>query len=162
MSSPVIINGVTYNSIEEMPPDVRAQYEAPGSLLADKNQNGMPDVVEGAMQSGATVIQTSAIVYEGKTYARPDDLPPEARAKYDRAMAQLADRNQDGTPDALENVESAAPVVVSTATGGTLPPSAPNVNEGQNIGPIVVLTVVALGLAAIIAILMFLLLARPR
>lgn len=162
MSSPIIVNGVTYNGIEEMPADVRAQYEALGSLLVDKNQNGMPDIVEGAMQSGGTVIQTSAIVYQGKTYERPDDLPPEARAKYEEAMAQLADRNQDGTPDVLENVETAAPVVVSTANGGTLPHSAPNINEGQNIGPIVVLTVVALGLAAIIAILMFLLLARPR
>lgn len=162
MSSPIIINGVTYNSIDEMPPDVRVQYEALGSLLADKNQNGMPDIMEVAAHSGAAVIQTSAIVYQGKTYARVEDLPPEARAKYEQAMAQLADHNQDGAPDTLENVSSSAPVSVSAPSATQLAPSTPDNAGGQNIGPIVVLTVVALGLTAIIAILMFLLSAHPR
>jgi hypothetical protein len=156
MNGPIIINGITYNSPDEMPPDVRAQYEALGNLLADQNQNGMPDIVERAMQNGATVMQTSAIVYDGKTYACPDDLPPDARAKYKEAMAQLADRDQNGTPDVLENEDAALPVKTSP------PPAAAPPREGQNMGPIVVLTVVAFGLVAILAIMLFLLSARAR
>lgn len=155
MQQQIIINGITYNSPDEMPPDVRAQYDLMGNLLADKNQNGMPDIVENAMQSGTTVMQTSALVYEGKTYARAEDLPPEARAEYEQAMAQLADHNRDGVQDVLEN--SARPVVVTTTMQ-----TAPHNAEGQNVGPIVVLTVVALGLAAILAIMLFLLSARMR
>lgn len=102
MQRQITVNGITYNSPDEMPPDVRAQYEAMGNLLADKNQNGVPGV--------------------------------------------------------LENADAAAPVVVASAVH-----AAPTSNtQGQNMGPIVVLTVVAFGLVAILAILLFLLSARAR
>lgn len=156
MNGPFIINGVAYNRIDDMPPDVRAQYEAVSNLLADNNQNGMPDIVETAMQNGATVMQTSAIVYEGKTYARPEDLPPDARAQYEHALAQLADRDQNGMPDVLENADAASPVNTYTSPAAVPP------REGQNIGPIVVLTIMAFGLVAILAIMLFLLSARAR
>ncbi len=153
---PIVINGVTYNRIDEMPPDVRAQYEALGNLLADRDQNSIPDIAENAMPRNATVIQTSAIIHKGKTYARPEDLPPDARAQYEKAMAQLADLNQNDAPALLENAApdaSAANVSESAA-----PPNA----DGQGLGPIVVLTVMALGLVAILAIMMFLLFAHKR
>lgn len=160
MNGPILINGVAYNSIDEMPPDVRAQYATLSNLLADNNQNGMPDIVENAMQNGETVMQTSAIVYDGKTYAGPEDLPPDARAKYEHAMAQLADRDQNGTPDVLENAATAP--VISSAPKLPLSHSVPDNAGGQNIGPIVVLTIMAFGLVAILAIMLFLLSARAR
>ena len=43
----ITLNGRTYNSVEEMPPDVREQFEKAMSLLADKNNNGIPDALEG-------------------------------------------------------------------------------------------------------------------
>jgi hypothetical protein len=43
----ITVNGRTYGSIDEMPPDVRRQYERAMSLLADKNNNGVPDILEG-------------------------------------------------------------------------------------------------------------------
>ena len=38
-----VINGVTYNSLEEMPESVRKEFE---EVLADKDGNGIPDILE--------------------------------------------------------------------------------------------------------------------
>ena len=43
----ITVNGQTYNSVDEMPPDVRRQYEQVMSLMADRNNNGVPDIMEG-------------------------------------------------------------------------------------------------------------------
>jgi hypothetical protein len=42
------------------------------------------------------------IVVNGQEYSSPDQLPPEAREAYDRAMGALADRDSNGIPDVLE------------------------------------------------------------
>jgi hypothetical protein len=158
MSNQYIVNGKTYNSLDEMPPDVRATYEAMGNLFADKNQNGVPDILEGTMNAGITVISTPTIIYEGKTYTNVNDLPPEARAKYDAALAKLADNNQNGVPNALAHATTGqTPIVVSTAIRTANPSASAPAASGQNIGPIIVLSIVALALAIIVAILLWLL-----
>jgi hypothetical protein len=55
----ITINGQSYSSVEEMPPDVRRQYdEMMSKLTVDKNNNGIPDVFEGAVgdQPARTII----------------------------------------------------------------------------------------------------------
>ena len=45
-STKIIADGKSYNSIDELPPEVRAKYEqAMGAM--DANRNGIPDFVEG-------------------------------------------------------------------------------------------------------------------
>lgn len=51
------IGGKTYNSVDEMPADVRAQYEKVQAMFADNDHNGIPDIAEGA-DSQAKVVQT--------------------------------------------------------------------------------------------------------
>ncbi|MCA1554633.1 MAG: hypothetical protein LC737_09675 [Chloroflexi bacterium] len=123
----VVFNGKTYNSVDEMPPDARNGYEQAMSVFADKNQNGVPDIFEGK-NVAATNFTTSTIIYEGKTYNSADELPPEAKAKYDAALKKLGgDVNKDGIADALEdkvaaNSQSKSPVVsVNTVTMGAPP-----------------------------------------
>jgi hypothetical protein len=43
-----VVNGREYDSIEAMPPDARAAYQQMQGLFADKNNNGVPDLFEGA------------------------------------------------------------------------------------------------------------------
>jgi hypothetical protein len=43
----ITVNGRPYSSPEEMPPEVREQFEKAMSMLADKNNNGIPDALEG-------------------------------------------------------------------------------------------------------------------
>src|SRR5512143_2211589 len=95
----IVLNGKTYRSIEEMPPDVREKYElamclldntdedrlAPANILADRNRNGTPDIME---NFGLDSVTTSSmkIIVDGKEYGDVEQLPPEVRARYDEAM----------------------------------------------------------------------------
>jgi hypothetical protein len=42
----IVVNGVEYSSADEMPPEIRSQYERVAALLADRDRNGIPDLVE--------------------------------------------------------------------------------------------------------------------
>ena len=119
----IVIDGKTYKSVDEMPEDVRRQYEnamraldknqngTPDMLenknpFADKNNNGMPDAFEGlASFQGATTNVTNAtkIIVNGQVYDGLDQLPPEVRAKYEQAMSAM-DANRNGVPDFLEGM----------------------------------------------------------
>ena len=79
----IVINGQTYNSLEAMPPDVRRQYdETIGKMMADRDGNGMPDVLEhppeDPSQSNVMVATTShRYIVNGREYERFEDLPAE-------------------------------------------------------------------------------------
>ncbi len=124
----IVIDGKTYNSVEEMPADVRRNYEealrnmgsasaagAPNMLaglaqvFADNNNDGTPDM----MQSAPTIKLSGGmkIVVNGQTYDSVDDLPPEFRARYEQAMGAM-DKNRNGIPDFVEgmmNVSASTP-----------------------------------------------------
>jgi len=115
----IVIDGKTYKSVNEMPPDVRAKYEQainalkdenrnkiPNSfenmnILGDKNNNGVPDIFE----SATTNVTSSSMkfVVNGQEFNSLDDLPPDARAKYEQAMGKL-DKNRNSIPDVLEGM----------------------------------------------------------
>jgi hypothetical protein len=95
MSEHITIDGQTYASVDQMPPQVRRKYEAAMQMLA-KNANaaataGDPEtnvdvtVQSGGDQPGAafktvTKMTTRRIVINGKEYHRLEDIPPAARA----------------------------------------------------------------------------------
>ena len=116
----IVIDGKTYNSVDEMPEDVRRSYEeamrgfkggdplnAQGAganlnqVFADRNNNGMPDIFEGGQ--AINVSGGMKFVVDGQTYDSFDQLPPDARAKYEQAMNSI-DRNRNGMPDFLEGM----------------------------------------------------------
>ncbi|MGH7859948.1 MAG: hypothetical protein ACREQY_21690, partial [Candidatus Binatia bacterium] len=43
----IVINGKEYATVEEMPPEIRAVYDKAMALLADKDANDVPDILEG-------------------------------------------------------------------------------------------------------------------
>ena len=116
----IVIDGKVYNSVDQMPEEVRRQYEQAMSslkdqngnrvpdtfenknILADNNRNGVPDILENT--AGAPVFQTAMkIIVDGKEFHSLDDLPPEARAKFEKAMGAL-DANSNGIPDFVEGM----------------------------------------------------------
>src|SRR4051794_22561631 len=159
INTTITFNGKTYNSLDEMPPDVRAQYATISGILADKYQNGVPDIMENIM-SASTVMQTSTIIYDGKTYNNVNDLPPEARSKYEAAMGKLADENHDGVPDVIENAVKNAPMVMTTNFTTGTPKVVMPTTTTINLGPIIVLAIVAIGLALVVGLLLVLLLTK--
>jgi hypothetical protein len=113
----IVIDGTSYNSVSEMPLDVRRQYEQAmrtvrsgdtnaepnttdnlTNLFADKNNDGIPDLIENI--PAINVFGGTKFVVDGVEYNSVADLPPEARAKYEQAVSAL-DKNQNGVPDFL-------------------------------------------------------------
>jgi hypothetical protein len=120
----IVIDGKTYNRVEDMPPDVRQKYEeAMGSLRdangnrvpdvfenmnmpADRDKNGVLDVIENLV-AGQAMVNNMKIIVDGKEFNGIEGLPPEARARYEEAMGQL-DANKNGIPDFVEGMMNAA------------------------------------------------------
>jgi hypothetical protein len=109
----IIFNGQQYESTDAMPPEVRKLYEQMKALLDDTNNDGMPDLLQGATSSQRIMAVTQYVV-DGKTYSRLEDLPPHARDRYTAAMSTF-DTNQNGIPDILEGG------MIGTATTATQP-----------------------------------------
>jgi hypothetical protein len=96
-------NGQVYDSPEAMPPEVRRLYELANQMLADQDQDGVPDLFgQVADMSQGTVIQSAQFMVDGKVYRSLDELPVDARRKYEQAMERL-DANRNGVPDLLES-----------------------------------------------------------
>lgn len=114
----IVIDGKTYKNVDEMPPDIRQKYEqAMRSLghannnqipdafenlnvFADKDKDGLPDILENLAASHAAV-SSMKIIVDGKEFDGLENLPPEVRTKYEEAMGKL-DANRNGIPDFAE------------------------------------------------------------
>ena len=56
----IIVNGQTYDSLDQLPPELRAKYEQALNSM-DANHNGVPDFLEGMMKiPNQNINQTSA------------------------------------------------------------------------------------------------------
>ena len=86
----ISFNGKTYNSLEEMPADQRAAYEHVMAFMKDENHNGIPDMFEGDAIQKMMAMASTSIIVNGQAVQSIESLPPEARAKYDKAMAKLS------------------------------------------------------------------------
>ena len=155
----IVIDGKTYHSVNEMPPEIRQKYEQAMRSLGDGNQNQVPDVFEAAnlfadqdkdgvpdllenIASGHATVNTMKIIVDGKEFDGLEHLPPEARARYEEAMGTL-DANRNGIPDFVEGMmqanshnvmsASAAPVVDTPRRSAPLsgsPATAPDTSNG--------------------------------
>jgi hypothetical protein len=135
----IVIDGKTYNSVDEMPPDIRQKYEQAmstfqggnagqvGDIIADSNNNGLPDIFEN-MPSGKIVANIMKFIVDGSEYKSLEDLPPEARAKYQEAMGKL-DKNQNGIPDILEGMTMNTAPNIQSAPAMTSFPSFPSASS---------------------------------
>lgn len=115
----IVMDGKTYKSVEEMPEDVRRNYESAMSQLADHDKNGVPDALENLINrtdqdnekltdalrgmSSNIITSSTKIIANGTEYNSLDELPPDIRAKYEQAMGTL-DSNQNGVPDFFEGM----------------------------------------------------------
>jgi hypothetical protein len=114
----ITFNGQEYESPEAMPPEVRQLYQMMTSMLSDTNQDGLPDIFAGVAGDAApATFQTTQFVVDGKAYGSLDELPAEARQKYEQALGQL-DANRNGVPDLFE---SSAPSVSAPAPSAAPP-----------------------------------------
>ena len=131
----IVIDGKTYNSVDEMPAHIRQKYEQALQALGDANNNqipdafesmnifadqdrdGVPDVLEN-LTAGHATVSSMKIIVDGKEFDGLENLPPDVRTKYEEAMGNL-DSNRNGIPDFAEGMINAmnqnAMSVTSTA-----------------------------------------------
>lgn len=149
----IVIDGKTYNSVSEMPPDVRQKYEQAMRSLGDANNNRIPDAFERAniladqdrdgipdvfknLSERSTAVSSMKIIIDGKEFNRIEDLPPDARARYEEAMGKM-DANRNGIPDFVEGMfTSSAPTVnVSSSTAAPTPRRSTPLSTSSTITP---------------------------
>lgn len=115
----ITINGKVYANPDDVPVELRSAYLKALEVVHDTNGNGIPDFLEGkpARKAGGLPINLEVeadtrFVVGDNVFARLDDLPPEARMKYDQAKKMVAkilpDSNSDGIPDLLEGMPGGA------------------------------------------------------
>jgi hypothetical protein len=101
-----------------MPPDVRATYEAV-QAFADKNQDGVPDIFQGAGSVPQMMGSTSYVV-NGQSYTGLDQMPPDVRAAYEQAMATAGGQAATGAAPmaTMSSVEMPARAAAPRGMGG--------------------------------------------
>src|SRR5258706_5148559 len=91
----ILFNGKTYNSIEEMPVDVRSAYQQVADIFVDKNGNGIPDFLEGDMVKNVITAFTSNVNVNGQSYNNMNEFPPDICALVQAAFEQLSALGMD-------------------------------------------------------------------
>jgi hypothetical protein len=133
----ITFNGQEYDSPDAMPPDVRQLYDLMSGMLADQDGDGMPDMFEGMAGNNASITtQTTQFVVDGKVYTNLDQMPPEARQRYEQTMRRF-DADGDGVFDILASVSSgAAPAApAAQAPPASQTPHVTVVGEGSGLSP---------------------------
>jgi phage-related protein len=90
MSQRIVVNGVEYDSPDAMPPDVRRQYETALAALQQLGEGTAKKTVQSVPGGLKINVTTRRVQYnvDGKSYDDLSQLPPEIRAKVERALAQ--------------------------------------------------------------------------
>jgi hypothetical protein len=128
-------NGVDYNSVDDMPPAIRAQYDQALGAFVDNNRNGVPDILDNAGLK-PIVSANTAIFFNGQVYPSIDALPPDARAQYQQFQAQF-DANHNGLPDVMEQLIAGLTNGTAASTSATPDPNAPAFAPSAPIAPAV-------------------------
>lgn len=130
MDQKITFNGKTFNSVEEMTAEERRAYEAIMNVLGDKNQNGVPDILENlrggvAGQPFNVQMSNTTIVHNGQVYHSADELPADLRAKYEAKM-NILDADHNGIPDFVEGMMgSSAAASPASSPAASLAPVEP-------------------------------------
>ncbi len=90
MGIKIKVNGREYDRPEELPPELRRLYDEAlrrlGPAFADRDGNGIPDIAEGKATASSQPGMPSQIVVDGQTYGSLEEMPAEARRKYEDAL----------------------------------------------------------------------------
>ncbi len=114
MSDRIVYNGKEYNSIEELPLEVREQFRRMYALGPPTARVELPGIVPPLDEGKHTLeVQRSRFVIDGVEYNSLEDMPPEVRKKYESLASLLGDKDGNGVPDIMEGQGSAG--ILSTA-----------------------------------------------
>ena len=77
MPNGISFNGVAYDSVDDMPPDVRRDYERLLAALGDENRDGVITSLEGArVQTRRAAAEAEAAAQAAAVQAAANPVPP--------------------------------------------------------------------------------------
>jgi len=126
----ITINGQHFASPDDMPPDVRRQYDEAMRLMRPDaaGPGGTTDVQTHSSGFGlsSNIVIRKTITMNGQTYKSIDEMPPEARQQIERVLkAQGLTGSTPPAPGVYEAIEIRKPKALDRAAGA--PPAAPYV-----------------------------------
>jgi len=157
----ITFNGKTYESVDEMPRDVRREYENAMRLL----NKAKAELSEGGGEMSKTEIKTSVSTrfeIDGKEYSSPDEMPPDVRERFESLMSDMAKIAQGMIPTesaASAEMKDEASLLISAeaiSEPASQPISAPPI---QSSSPVIKEERSSLGLLVAAAVVILLLLA---
>jgi hypothetical protein len=165
----ISFNGKTYNSLEEMPADERAAYEQVMAFMKDENHNGIPDMFEGDAIQKMIGMASTQIIVNGQEVQGVEALPPEARAKFEKAMLKLSQlgilpsagmSETQGLPSqSTPQIAPSEPAFTQSPSFAQSSPSAITEDTGPHFG-VIIIVILALFLVCALGTLGFLLINR--
>ena len=77
-----VFNGIEYDGVDGMPPEIRSQYLQLIGTLGDADGNGIPDIFKrpGPLAS----VARESITFNGREYRDRSELPAEVREPLER------------------------------------------------------------------------------
>lgn len=116
MNETIYFNGKKYDSVSEMPSNVRQLYEKISRITADENQDGVPDIVQSDIISGiketinmirdiGQLSQTAGFQAEQASIIRVTDAGIYVNGKHYRTPAEMPNHVQRTYQQAVENAQ---------------------------------------------------------
>src|SRR5262245_61154174 len=106
------IDGKVYSSVEEMPPEIRSQYENAMRAFPDRDGNGIPDVLDGPWPNrGETRITLGSVSKDVTFDGNVSEMSPEVRRKVEELADALA---RDETGNSARSLGDGTPIVRTT------------------------------------------------
>src|SRR5262245_33053194 len=104
MQAKIKLNGVTYDSLEAMPPEARKLYDTLLRVpeLVDRGPDHRPDLVQhelGPLKYTSTVRRK--LIVNGQEYADEAAMPPDVREMYQQAMRRMKSGESNVTTHAI-------------------------------------------------------------
>lgn len=90
----ITVNGHHYDSIDQMPPDVREIYSKAMAALREPGTQNLSSLITKGIVSHTV---KESITYNGREYKSFDELPPEARSLFEKFRNQPPDQTSDVT-----------------------------------------------------------------
>ena len=161
----ISFNGKNYNSIEEMSADQRAAYEQVMAFMKDENNNGIPDLFEGDAIQKMIGMASTRVMVNGQEVQSFDSLPPETRAKFEKAMVKLSQlgllpsETRGFLPQSTPQISPSEPVFTQSPPFVQTSPSAISEDTGPRFSTVII-AILTLFLVCALATAGFLLLNR--
>jgi hypothetical protein len=103
MSTRIIFNGREYDSPEAMPEDVRCAYQTMLDQLQDKDEDGVPDVLQGGSAGNVLGVLQTSVTFNGRTLEGVETLPAPMRRLLGDVFGHGKSRGR--APDAVDGNE---------------------------------------------------------